>query len=58
MSGGFAFIDGTRGENALFGSFGSTPNTALNRGQNPVRNSFAASIFVVPARASSCGNRP
>ena len=49
----FAFSDGNRGENALSGSFGSTANEALKRGQKAFRNSFAASIPVIPAFASS-----
>ena len=59
MPGSFAFREGSRGENALFASFGDTANDPLNRSRNPpFRNSFASSISVIPARASSRGSRP
>ncbi len=57
-SGSFALIGGSSRENASPGSLGSTGNTALNRGRNPFGDSMAASIFVTPTRASSCGGRP
>ena len=42
----------------LLSFLASTANAALNRGQMPFRNSLASSMSVIPARASSCGNRP